>query len=245
MNRRESFETDGFVVVSDFCSEAECEALETELSRIIDTQLDALPPEHVFLEDKSDRASLKQLQQLQTHSPLLGDFMNGRVRELAEELLGELVVPKNLQYFNKPPGQSRATPPHQDGAYFLLEPCRAVTLWLALDAVDESNGCVRYIRDSHRSGERPHGRTATLGFSRGITDIGQEDLANEVLCAAEPGDLLAHHAWTIHRAEANTSPRSRRALGFIFYGESAREDAAAHAAYQKQLATELTMEGRI
>ena len=245
MNRRESFETDGFVVVSDFCSEAECEALETELSRIIDTQLDALPPEHVFLEDKSDRASLKQLQQLQTHSPLLGDFMNGRVRELAEELLGELVVPKNLQYFNKPPGQGRPTPPHQDGAYFLLEPCRAVTLWLALDAVDESNGCVRYVRGSHRTGKRPHGRTATLGFSRGITDFGEEDLANEVLCAAESGDLLAHHAWTIHRAEANTSPRSRRALGFIFYGESAREDAAAHAAYQKQLATELTMEGRI
>ena len=115
----------------------------------------------------------------------------------------------------------------------------------ALDAGDEANGCVRYIRASHRAGLRPHARTATLGFSRGITEFGEEDLVNEVKCPAEPGDLLAHHAWTIHRAEANTSPRSRRALGFIFYGESAREDATAHEAYQKLLAAELAMEGRI
>tara|TARA_B100000579_G_scaffold376657_1_gene342253 strand:- start:681 stop:968 length:288 start_codon:yes stop_codon:yes gene_type:complete len=88
---------------------------------------------------------------------------------------------------------------------------------------------------------RPHRRTETLGFSQGITDFGQaDDAAHEVACPAQPGDLLAHHALTIHRADANASAtRNRRALGFIFYAESARENVEAHEAYQAKLATEL------
>ena len=45
----------------------------------------------------------------------------------------------------------------------------------------------------------------------------QEDLAAEEAMPAAPGNLLAHHALTIHRAGGNLSAtRSRRALGFIF-----------------------------
>jgi phytanoyl-CoA hydroxylase len=57
---------------------------------------------------------------------------------------------------------------------------------------------------------------------------------------------LAHHALTVHRADANLSPtRSRRALGFIFYGESAREDKLAHDAYQKDLVSKMSAEDKI
>ena len=43
----------------------------------------------------------------------------------------------NLQYFNKSPGANKPTPPHQDGYYFMITPCEAVTMWLALDEVDD------------------------------------------------------------------------------------------------------------
>jgi len=123
----------------------------------------------------------------------------------------------------------------------------ALTMWVALDIVDEINGCVRYVKGSHKNGLRPHRRTKTLGFSQGISDFGSElDQTHEVMCLAQPGDLLAHHAMTIHRAEANRSERqSRRALGFIFYGESALEDEAAHRAYNQKLESELTAAGKI
>ncbi len=151
-----------------------------------------------------------------------------------------------MQYFNKPAKIGKATPPHQDGYYFMLEPCEAVTMWLALDDVDEENGCVRYIKGSNHKGMRPHGRTQTLGFSQGIQDYGEADLADEIAFPAKSGDLLAHHAMTIHRADANTSEsRSRRALGFIYYSERAKEDKAAHAAYQEKLAREMAEAGKI
>ena len=247
MTRRETFEQDGFVAVPNFCDAGQLAGIEDALRRFIGDRLDKLPSEHVFYEDTADPGTLKQIQRLHEHDNFFGEYMDGAPRRLAEELLGEPVVGKNLQYFNKPPAIGLATPPHQDGFYFMLEPCRALTMWMALDVVDAENGCVRYVRGSHTRGMRPHGRTETLGFSQGITDFGQPaDSENEVACPAQPGDLLAHQALTIHRADANASAtRNRRALGFIFYAESARENVAAHEAYQAKLATELAAAGKI
>ena len=246
MDSGNSFEQDGFVKVPGFCAGEDLAFLETELEEFIQSRLDSLPPELVFYEDKSRKDSLKQIQQLHQYSVLFHQWMTNQPQGLAEALLGEPVRAMNLQYFNKAPGMSRPTPPHQDGYYFMLEPCRAITLWLALDAVDEGNGCVRYVRGSHRGGLRTHRRTNTLGFSQGIADYGAADAANEVACAAGPGDVLAHHALTIHRADGNQSVhRQRRSLGLIFYGRSAQEDAAAHAANQEQLTQEMKAAGRI
>jgi len=247
VNQKITFEQDGFVAVPGFCDAGELKALEAALERFIAERVPTLPAEHVFYEDKADAGTLKQIQRIHERDEYFGEFFEGKPKRLAEELLGEVVVGKNLQYFNKPPTFGQATPPHQDGFYFMLEPCRALTMWMALDVVDEENGCVRYVRHSHTRGMRPHGRTQTLGFSQSISDFGQAaDARDEVACPARPGDLLVHHALTIHRADANASAtRTRRALGFIYYGESACEDLSAHEAYQAELATEMEVAGKI
>jgi phytanoyl-CoA hydroxylase len=246
MQQLNTFNKDGFVAVPQFCNPAELSSIESALARFIDERISQLPDEEVFYEDKSKPESLKQIQRMHEHDDFFGCFMDSSPKRLAEELLGEPVVGKNLQYFNKPPGIGQATPAHQDGYYFMLNPCHAVTMWMALDNVDEKNGCVRYLRGSHLDGMRSHERTQTLGFSQAIMDFGKNETREEITCPANPGDLLAHHALTIHRADANLSPtRSRRALGFIFYGESAREDKLAHESYQKNLAVEMSAQGKI
>ena len=105
-------------------------------------------------------------------------------------------------------------------------------MWLALDPVDESNGCMRYLPGSHRR-LRPHARTEVLGFSQGITDYCDADRAVEVPMVAEPGDLLVHHSLTIHRANGNRSDRHRRSLGLIYYAARARQDQQRLATYQR------------
>lgn len=248
INPNDEFAGDGFVAIKQFISGDALVELQEHVARFIHDVVPSLPPEHVFFEDKRDAATLKQIQQMGSHDRWFHTlFSEGPFREVATLLLDGPVIPKNLQYFNKPAGVSQATPPHQDGYYFMLDPCEAVTMWLALEAVDEQNGCVRYVRGSHRSGMRPHARTQTLGFSQGIVDFPtQTDIAREVAIPAQAGDLLVHHAMTIHRADENRSlDRSRRALGFIYYSERAREDSAAHAEYQRRLALELKNTGKI
>jgi len=243
----ESFQTDGFVAISAFYNSRELALIEAEVDRFKRDRIPALESTEVYYEEKGNAGTLKQIQRMQQHDDYFAALMNDKPWRLAEQLLGEEAVPKNLQYFNKSPQVGQATPPHQDGYYFMLEPCRALTMWLALDEVDEENGCVRYVRGSHDKGMRPHNRTGTLGFSQGITDFGSEqDEADEVICRAQPGDLLAHQAMTIHRAGANDSlNRNRRALGFIFYGVSSREDTEAHLAYKQKLESELAAAGKI
>lgn len=242
------FRRDGFVTMKAFLSESECGELNANLSRFIGERVPTLPREHVFYEDRSRPDTLKQIQQLHTHDSYFETLMVGsRFEDLAKCALADEVIPKNMQYFNKPPLAGLPTPPHQDGYYFKLDPCEAVTLWLALDDVDEENGCVHYARGSHELGLLPHDRTSTLGFSQGLRDCTPcENADTDVVCPAEPGDLLAHHALTIHWAGGNRSAtRTRRALGFIFYAASAREDTAVHEAYQKSLAQEMAEQGKI
>lgn len=244
----ESYASDGYVLIRDFVVGEAFDELLANVDRFIADVVPSMPPEHVFYEDKDDPTTLKQLQQMASYDPWFHEqFTNGPFCKIAEVLLGAPAVPRNLQYFNKPPGVGQPTPPHQDGYYFMLQPCEALTMWLALEEADEETGCVRYVRGSHKLGMREHRRTQTLGFSQGIVDYPTaHDSANEMPCPAHPGDLLAHDAMTIHRADANRSARrSRRALGFIYYGERAREDKLAHEAYQKKLADELAAAGKI
>ncbi|EAR52733.1 putative dioxygenase [Oceanicola granulosus HTCC2516] len=237
------FRRDGYLAVRPLFDAARIAEINQELERYIAEVMPMMPPEEVYFEDRADRGTLKQMQKLGEYDAYFRDlFETGPVRDLATAALGEEAVPKNLQYFNKPAGIGQPTPPHQDGYYFHLTPCRAVTGWLALEPVDEENGCIHYVRGSHRAeGFRPHGRSNVLGFSQGITDFGTPgDTAGTVAFAGGAGTFLLHDARTVHWAGPNRSPtRSRRALGFVYFGASARVDEAAKAAYQARLNAEL------
>jgi phytanoyl-CoA hydroxylase len=243
-----SFEAAGFVAFPQFVIGDELAELIANVDRFITDIVPQMQPECVFYEDKHDAATLKQIQQMGDHDQWFHELFTGsRFHEVAELLLDGPVVPKNMQYFNKPPGVGQPTPPHQDGYYFMLNPCEAVTMWFALEDVDNENGCVRYVPGSHKRGLREHARTQTLGFSQGIVDYPtDEDRESEVALPAKPGDLLVHDAMTIHRAGRNqSSTRTRKALGFIYYSERAREDTEAHAAYQRKLAAEMKATGKL
>jgi hypothetical protein len=242
------FERDGYVAISPLFDGDEMAEIKTEVARYIRDVVPTMPDARVYYEDKNDPSSLKQVQKIFEYDGYFSRLMNGRVREIAETVLDDDVIPVNMQYFNKPAGIGQATPPHQDGYYFHLTPCEAVTGWLALDDVDEENGCIHYIRGSHRTDRfRPHGQTGVLGFSQGITNFGTAaDKADTIAFPGPSGTFLMHHARTIHWAGPNHSAtRSRRAIGFIYYAKRAREDIAAREAYQKSLDERLKAQAKI
>ena len=243
-----NYKTEGFVVLRQFIKAPEFGELHDNVARFIRDVVPSLPREHVFYEDKNDTSTLKQIQQMGVYDPYFRDWMeSGPFFELAQDLLNGGVVAKNMQYFNKPPSIGKPTPPHQDGWYFMIEPCAALTMWFALDDVDEENGCVRYLPGSHLEGLRPHQRSTTLGFSQGLVGYpSQDELKREVGPHLRSGDLLVHDALTIHRADGNSSAtRNRRALGFIYYSDKAQENKQAHAVYQARLKNELIQSKKI
>jgi ectoine hydroxylase-related dioxygenase (phytanoyl-CoA dioxygenase family) len=89
---------------------------------------------------------------------------------------------------------------------------KLVTVWLALDDVDRSNGCMQVIPGSHVAGGfSAHHKvdTATNTFSTEISDI---DLGQAVAFELERGQCSLHDGRIQHGAEPNKSPRRR--LGY-------------------------------
>ena len=171
---------------------------------------------------------------MDTHDPFFQSItVLPKFARLAEALLGTPVVLRGVELFNKPAGIGKPTPPHQDGYYFCLVPSQAVTLWFPLDPVSEENGCIRYVRGSHRKGIRPSPRVQHPGVLPGPERLGPEDEAAEVKALASPGDLLAHHCDIIHRADANPSRISRRALAIVYDAAAATIDQVAQARYKQ------------
>jgi phytanoyl-CoA hydroxylase len=244
---RADFRRDGFVVLRGFYSPNEMQEIEQHLARYLRDVIPTLPAEEAFYEVKGQPDTLKYAKNMDKHDAFFRKmYENERIVKLCELLLDGPVVGANLAMFNKPPRIGEQTPPHQDGFYFMLNPMEALTLWLALDRVDTENGCVRYVPGSHLKPMRPHQRTKVLGFSQGITDFGTpDDLKNEVAMTAQPGDLLAHHCMTIHRADPNRSDRTRRAIGIVYDSAAAKPDDQAIEAYQKKLMAELAQSGKI
>ena len=233
---RPEFERDGYVVIRRFLDAPQLQQLRSELVRYIANVVPTLPATDAFFLDPADPSTLKQLQHMQ-HDEFFRDYMRHPAwNGLAAALLGEPVEPQPPEWFNKPPQSNSPTPPHQDNYYFNLTPPQVLTIWLALDRVDEANGCLRYVGGSHRQGVRPHGRSRILGFSQGILDYGADDEARETAIQLEPGDAVAHHGQTIHRADPNCSrDRQRRAFAMVFRGVSCRRDEAAFARYTEAL----------
>ncbi len=241
------FQQQGYVVLREYLSAGEANQMLLEVQRFVEKVIPQLAPEEAFYEDKSRPETLKQIHRMCEHDSFFSEQMTGaRFRPLAEALLQSEVVEKNMQYFDKPPAIGKPTPPHQDGYYFMLEPNEALTMWLALDDVDEENGCVRYIPGSHLTGMRAHGKSGTLGFSQGIQDYSESDIQAEQPIHAAPGDLIIHHSMTIHRANGNQSTiRHRRAMGMVYYSAEASVASDQVKAYQQSLVDELTAEGKI
>lgn len=130
----------------------------------------------------------------------------------------------------KEPGTSERTAFHQDMAYFHVTGRQVCTTWCPLDDVTLDSGAVQYVRGSHlwETEFKPNlfVSTAPIPGTEGETvpdvaaDPGKYDL---VWFETGPGDVVVHHARTIHGAPGNASAtRRRRAISVRYCGDDAR-----------------------
>jgi phytanoyl-CoA hydroxylase len=214
----DQFRAAGFCILRGYVEKDDICRIASEVSRYMRVELPHFPSEDVVWDTRARPAAVRQFYFKNSHASWLSQFPEQpKWRYVAETLLGEPVDPQWLEYFDKPPGGGDPTPPHQDGYGFKIDPPIGISLWLPLDSADEDNGCLRYVVGSHREGLVPHSESGVKGFSKSVP----EGVWVEHAAAVAPGDVIAHHTLTIHRAYANQSSRPRRALGLIYFASSA------------------------
>jgi ectoine hydroxylase-related dioxygenase (phytanoyl-CoA dioxygenase family) len=142
---------------------------------------------------------------------LLEFLLADEVLDLVEPLIGSNIALFSSHFICKDPYKGRATPWHEDSAYWRSRFDRLdkiVTVWLALDRSMRENGCMRVIPGTHTNGFSEYeavDRTTNTFRSR-IKNI---DDSTAVDFELEPGECTLHDARIIHGAEANSSPLRR------------------------------------
>jgi len=111
-SHRRNFSRDGYVILRSLLSQREVGELEQNLCRYIDQIVPGLPPSDAFYETKGSPETLKQLQFMEKNDAFFAGFLRrSDFQELAEALLGMPAVPQGVEYFNKPAGIGKQTPP--------------------------------------------------------------------------------------------------------------------------------------
>jgi ectoine hydroxylase-related dioxygenase (phytanoyl-CoA dioxygenase family) len=238
----DEYRTNGFVIVRGLFEADRLREIAAEVERVVYDAASTAEHGRVYFDDEGEAhpqrkaSAVRCVFRIQEHSHYLRELLNSpQMTDLVRPLLGDEPVADGIQYIDKPPHAGYEFPYHQDNAYMLYEPPRALVATVALDRQLADSGPIAFLRGSHALEILPHQPSGVLGASRGLVDQPDKATYPEVIVEMEAGDLLVHHANVIHRTGPNHTPRHRRNLGFIYHGAGAMKDAEANAKYEREL----------
>lgn len=226
----QQFWEDGFVTVPDLLEPAELERLNSRADAILAGRVE-FPQENIHLEPEQrhspiaviDRALVvRKVSSLTLRDPVFHELLtHPNLLHTVNAVLGPDVKLLSDQLLCKPARYGSAKPYHQDSPYWPIQPMELMTMWIALDDSTPENGCLRYLRGSHKGGPRPHDES--LGYHR--MPVGWRNLPNspeEVSVPIPAGSAICHHSLVLHETSPNTTWNRRRALSVVFMKASSR-----------------------
>lgn len=158
---------------------------------------------------------------------------DGRLGSLVAQLAGWDAGARLAQdqIWAKPPGAAPLVF-HRDSPYFMFDPDDVVTVWFALDDMDEELGPLEYVRGSHLWGDGRVG-SANQFFDQNSTKLLRSAAEREgidpdtleiiSMSGLPQGSISIHHGKIWHGSGRNESKsRPRRGLGMHFVPANVR-----------------------
>lgn len=151
----------------------------------------------------------------------MGFMIDPRIRTVFLDLLGRDPYGMQTMVYFKPPG-ARGQAFHQDQRYLAVKPGTCHAAWMALDDIDEENGCLRVVRGSHDLPVLcPIKSDTEVSFTSERVPLPPGVEIVDVIM--EPGDVLFFHGNLIHGSEPNVSKDRFRRIVVAHYAEGEAE----------------------
>ena len=221
------FAADGFLVCEDLLSSKRLDVLSRRMSEIVSGAGRSFPASLIEFEPGANgvksEATVRKINQCAAHDELfMACAAEPGILDIVESLIGPDIKLYGSQCFMKPPGGIEK-PWHQDSAYFPIEPTELVTCWIALDEATIENGCLAFIRGSHRGPILDHDQPWMVG-GRADMQVRDEqiDITREVHVELKRGSCSFHHSRLLHRSGANQTGNPRRGLAFHYMSSRSR-----------------------
>jgi phytanoyl-CoA hydroxylase len=164
-----------------------------------------------------DQVFLQKVNLWRDHDGMRRLACHPRIAEIARRLSGAPAI--RLWHDHaliKPYEDSRPSPWHQDLPYWPMQQPGALSCWLALDDVDETNGCMHFVPESHQWGRL---EPINLINPQDIFSLVPEPEGKDFSPVGVPlraGSCTFHHGLTFHSAPPNRGTAPRRAFIIIY-----------------------------
>lgn len=219
------FHENGFLNGGHVIGDEEVDVLRAELERVIENQdmLERKPVRIANLSGKAE-APVWQIVNIWEASDAYRDLMcNRKIAEDVAQLTGasELRIwHDQIQY--KPAQIGGVNMWHQDAPLWpIIAPMTEVSAWVALDDVDESNGCMSMVPRSQKWGNQIK-FLGTLPDYEAMPEEFEGHKIEVVRCPVRKGEVHYHHSLTWHGSHANESGRPRRAIAYHYMTQETR-----------------------
>jgi len=217
-----SFEDNGYAIIENLLSKAEIQSVLNEIALVVDAKAEELFQEgniqEKFAELPVETRWAKICEQSpqksrawnkEVFSPAIYQlFTNSKLLDVCEQYLGSEIT-LNGDYFVRPkvPHEDLTTLPwHQDSFYYGSAAnddtvYKILSFWIPLVDVDEHNGCMQVIPQSHKWGLIPCKKTGDK-----IEPVENVEEKGEVVTARmKAGDVLIFNQLTMHRSLPHNS----------------------------------------
>jgi ectoine hydroxylase-related dioxygenase (phytanoyl-CoA dioxygenase family) len=161
------------------------------------------------------------------HEPRLLDFLlDDEVLDLVEPIVGPDFGLWSSHFICKEPGIGRATPWHEDSAYWngRFDTFSGITtVWLAIDPSNRENGCMKVIPGTHDNGFSDYEEVSREDnlFPTQVRDV---DDSRAVYFELAPNECSLHDSRLIHGADANTSEHRRCGYTMRYFSQNMKYD---------------------
>ena len=225
-SQSDQFEKDGYLRGPNILTDDQVDGLRTELERVIRDQYKLGIPQPVVCRsvDVGGGRTFMQIVNIWEASEAYRDLPH--TPHIAEGI-AQLTGAKQLRIWHdqiqyKPAGTGGVNMWHQDAPFWpIIEPVTQATAWIALDDVDEENGCMSMVSGSHLWGNQS-AMLATLTSFTGVPTSFEGHKVEVRTCPVKKGEVHFHHALTWHGSPNNTSRRPRRAIALHYMTERTR-----------------------
>ncbi|SCE96534.1 Phytanoyl-CoA dioxygenase (PhyH) [Micromonospora viridifaciens] len=189
------------------------------------SRLELIFNEH--LEARGDKLS-DELDTPHYHDERLLDYLlSDEVLDWVEPLVGPNIALWSSHFISKDPFTGRATPWHEDSAYWegrFDDYDNIVTIWLALEGGSfKENGCMRVIPGSHLDGGfSDNYRPTDMTEQTFHAELAGVDEAKAVYFELQRGEFSMHDGRIVHGARANTSATRRTGYTMRYFPSSVK-----------------------
>lgn len=233
------YQENGFVQIDNVLSQKELAELRESLDEIMNNPMGERSTQTSGKGGGYYNVLNQRVNTWRDHGGMAKYSLHTRLANLARKLSGS----KGIRLFHDhallkmPDEDSKPTPWHQDYPYWPMneDGQPALSIWIALDDVDENNGCMMFIPKSQKLKNLKH---VDLVEPHDIFEDVEENVEIQknkaVICRMKAGSCTFHNGSTFHYAHANHTDKPRRALAIIYMPDGTTYNGKPHACTDDQ-----------